>query len=520
MHDGLRRFIIVALVFAISVAGLYAWRSGKEGGDFGIFDLISGRKPMTRKEKYTLSPLPRLELDDVPVAARLNEDFKKLTAAVTPSVVSVNTATEVIKPFLRQSLFGGTSIYNRRVVEPGLGSGVIVTAQGHIITNYHVIQRAKEIQVTLEDDRTYPAQVIGWDTKVDIAVLKIVSDADEEFPALRFADSESVEKGEMVFAVGNPFGLSGTVTQGIISAKDRRFRDSSADLFQTDTVINPGNSGGPLVNLNGDIVGINVAIFSGQKQTGLWQGVGLAIASNDVEDSFRGIVDVGRPVYGYLGVRVSDPQHFLRQGVGSDEVYPVVVAEIEEDSPAAKAGLQVGDVIKTFGDKQLRNFTELKKYVRRSFGKDVAMEIEREGEERTLSVSIAEYDDGAALKRAMAKKAAYSDALEYLAMSLGVSVRNLTDEEKQQLGAGPDQGGVFVTKVHRNTPAEFELFPGDLLHHCNGVEFGNAEQFARLLGASPKGEQIFLFISRRYRNSRAWHNSLVLLDPDPVEEEE
>jgi serine protease Do len=504
MNDGLRRSIIVALVFGISLATLFAMRGGKSS--YGLFQLFSDdRAQPTRAEKFTLATDSRLLPDEVPGLSRLNMESRMLMEAVKPSVVSINTATEVNVP----TLFG-SSIYNRRVLQPGLGSGVIVTEEGHIVTNYHVIQQAQQIQVTLEDDRKFPVRVVGADAQVDIAVLQIIADDENEiFPALHLADSDKVQEGEIVFAVGNPFGLSGTVTQGIISHRERRFRDNGADLFQTDTVINPGNSGGPLININGDVIGINVAVFSGQKHTGLWQGVGLAIASNDVHDALDAILKRGKPIYGYLGVQVYEPQ-----SVSDNGQYPVIVAGVEPDSPAAKAGLQNGDKIIKFSNNKIANFAELKKRVRRLLGETVDMLVERGDEKLTLPVLIEEYDEKAAMARAMKKQEEFADATSYLRQSLGLEVRDLTPEEKQNIGVAPDEGGVLVTDVIRNSPSEGELLPGDLIHHCNTKSFGSSRQFAALIGSRPENEDVILYISRRpNKNINYWQNALVLIQP-------
>jgi serine protease Do len=505
MNDAPRRIIIVGLILGISLAALYLVRPGDKG--FGLFDLLSGKSPTRReKETYTLEPKSRVDLSAVEVLSRLSEESALLAAAVTPSVVSITTTNEVDVPTLTRTVFG-TRLSNRRVIQPGLGSGVIVTAEGHIITNYHVIHQARQIEVTLKDNRKLPATIVGVNSLVDIAVLKLAKTNGETFPALRFADSNEVRQGEYVFAIGAPFGLSETVTRGIICAKERRFNDSEADLFQTDAVINPGNSGGPLVNVRGDVVGINVAIFSGEKNTGLWQGVGLAIASNDVRDSFEAILNEGKPVYGYLGVRVLRSQS------------PVTVESVEPGSPADGAGLRSGDILLEFEGEKLHSFDDLKALVRRIPGKDLKLRVEREGQEIDVTARIVPYDEEAAAARAIAieRPAGGEEAASYLSKSLGIEVRELTADEKLKIGAGANEGGVLVTKVAPGTPADGEIAPGDLIHHCNGMSFGSAEQFTRLLDARAPNEQVYLLVSRKVQGFNAWHNSFVILNPWPVE---
>ncbi len=504
MNDAPRRIIIVGLILGISLAVLYLLRPGDSG--FGIFDLLSGNGPtLAEKETFTLETKPRIDPGEVSVLAQLSEESTRLAAAVTPSVVSITTSTEVEIPTLTRTNLG-PRFSNRRVLQPGLGSGVIVTTEGHIVTNYHVVHQAREIEVTLKDNRKFAATVVGSIPVADVAVLKLAKTNGETFPALRFADSDAVRQGEFVFAVGAPFGLSETITRGIICAKERRFSDTGADLFQTDAVINPGNSGGPLVNVHGDIVGINVAIFSGEKNTGLWQGVGLAITSNDVRDSFEAILNQGKPVYGYLGVRV-------------DRNSPRTVEAVEPGSPADLAGLRAGDVLLEYEGQRLRNFDELKARVRKLPGKDLDLRILREGKELDVVAKIVPYDEDAAAARALANErpAGGGEAAAYLAKSLGVEVREFTPEEKEKIGAGPDEGGVLVTKVMPNTPADGEIAPGDIIHHCNGMNFGSAEQFTRLLDAGTAHEPVSLLVSRRIQGYNAWHNSYVIVTPWPVE---
>ena len=247
MHDGIRRFIIVAIISSLSVAVLFAWRSGSEGR-FDLFDMVGGKRAQaTKKDEIVLLKKPVLKYSEVSGLAQLNEDFKTLTARVSPAVVSISTGREINQPMVRRSIFGSQS-YNERRWEPGLGSGVIVSSDGYIVTNYHVIEHADKIEVTLDgNDESLPVRIVRHDERLDIAILKIILDKDEsrDFAHLSLGDSDLVETGEIVFAVGNPFGFKGTVTQGIISAKNRRLSDSSAELFQTNTIINPGNSARP-----------------------------------------------------------------------------------------------------------------------------------------------------------------------------------------------------------------------------------------------------------------------------------
>ena len=219
-----------------------------------------------------------------------------------------------------------------------------------MVTNHHVIAGQQKIQVTLHNGKTYPAHLIGEDTLLDIAVLKI--DANETFTPLKLGDSAQAQVGQMVFAVGNPFGLGETVTQGIISAKERSLSDNQRDLFQTDAAINPGNSGGPLVNLRGEIIGINVAIFSPDKENPGFQGVGFSIPANDVKDALYQILERGRPIRGFLGVQMRDLDPSVRAALQYEGENGSAILGISPGSPAQAAGLQAWDVVVSFnGDR-------------------------------------------------------------------------------------------------------------------------------------------------------------------------
>ena len=367
MFDHIRRFIIALAIFA--VAGLFYQRWREDHGGYGLFDLLA-RKTGAGQQKFSAPSSPKLNDSDVPGLARLSEESTKLAAAVLPAVVSINTRTVGKVPV--QNVFG-LPLY-RYGVSPGLGSGVIVSKEGHVVTNYHVIKDAAQIKITTNDHKVHDAEVIGVDDRLDIAVLRIAGGG--QFSALGFASSDEAKVGQVVFAVGNPFGLSGTVTQGIISATQRRLSDSGNDLLQTDTVINPGNSGGPLVDIHGSIVGINVSIFTGDQNVHAWQGVGLAIPSNEVRTAFEQIMHKGAPVVGFLGIDVSlvslDPE---------SRVLGAQIDVVGTGSPAAKAGLLPGDVIVKFAGRSIESATDVINYIQMAKpGEKISITVLRNGQ--------------------------------------------------------------------------------------------------------------------------------------------
>ncbi|MGB1130503.1 MAG: trypsin-like peptidase domain-containing protein, partial [Haloferula sp.] len=267
MNQGFRRLLSLAVVFLAAFAVVFLIRNGPDGlrRIFGA----EKRDPAYRPETFTLPERAPLKLGEVELLTRLNEEAALLTDAVVPSVVSIDTSG-----VRTQRLLDG---YGRQLLRPvptqGQGSGVIVTHEGHVVTNHHVVKGQQKIQITLHDGQSHTASLIGDDPLLDIAVLKI--DGDGKFQPLKFGDSSMVRRGQMVFAIGNPFGLGETVTQGIISALERSLSDTQRDLFQTDAAINPGNSGGPLVNLQGEIIGINSAIYRPDGANAGFQGVGF-----------------------------------------------------------------------------------------------------------------------------------------------------------------------------------------------------------------------------------------------------
>ncbi len=352
-------FLVAALVFGI-------WR--QDGDSYGLMNLVRSESPDGEKLPAAGA---KLSLKDVSVLSRLNEEFAKLSAAVLPSVVSINTKT-VRRGEVRWHPFFGLVGERARII-PGLGSGAIISKDGFVITNYHVIVDVAEVQIITNDNKKYPARILDANPDRDIALLKIESHR-TDFPALKFANSDEVQVGQIVFAVGNPFGLSGTVTQGIISARDRHLSDSQLDYLQTDTVINPGNSGGPLVNIFGEIVGINVAIYRGDENVRAWQGVGLAVPANEARTIVEGIKATMKANAAKTAGLTSTGRGFLGLEVSSEpvEIDPVwgtarrgaLITDISPGSPAAEAGLKPGDVVTKFQGMAFRSPGDLLQIIR------------------------------------------------------------------------------------------------------------------------------------------------------------
>src|ERR1044071_4054648 len=330
-------------------------------------------------------------------------DFASLAKRVGPSVVNVAT-TQIRKtaqggpgPFddddpmsqFWQRCFGGR-IPRGPQRQNGLGSGFIIDRNGTILTNYHVVDGAQKISVTLSDGKSYDAKVIGKDQKTDIAVIKI--DAGQDLPTVTLGDSDRLEVGEWVMAIGNPFGLDHTVTSGIVSAKGRQIGAGPYDNFiQTDASINPGNSGGPLINLRGEVVGINTAIFSG---SGGNIGIGFAIPANLVKDLVPQLKEKGKIVRGFVGVTIQKVTPELAESLGLKQAAGALVSDVTKGGPADHAGIKSGDVITEFDHKEIKTSADLPLQVARiAPGKTVPMKVLRNNKEVTLNVPVGEMNE-------------------------------------------------------------------------------------------------------------------------------
>ena len=488
MNDGFRRFIILCVIFALTFLGVYAVRNyDPDTGLRGLFGLKAKDVGPAFPERYTLRETPSLDLSDVQILNAFDEELARLTDAVRPSVVAIDTSGVREERFLDGLGRQRTS----RSTTTGIGSGVIVTAEGHIITNNHVIADKQRIRVTLSDSSTFEAKLIGADPALDIAILRI--EGRETFPHLKFGNSDEVRVGQMVFAVGNPFGLGETITQGIISAKERSLSDLQRDLFQTDAAINPGNSGGPLVNVQGEIIGINAAIFTQQEKRPQFTGVGFSIPVNDVLASFKSILKRGTPVRGFLGVRTADLTPRARHFLNYSGEFGAAIADVTPGSPADLAGLRREDVVMEYGGEPVRTMRQLLTQVQSAeVGEVVTMKVWRKGKIFDLEATIA--DAASSLPRAGAEEEVTVPLAkpEVVLEKIGLKVRDISMSERAN-----GLTGVIVTRIEAGSSAELlGLKVGDEAVFIDGERVTHEVDFYLRLAASAAVQPAELVVRR------------------------
>ena len=398
-------------------------------------------------------------------AAQALPGFADLVQKVSPAVVTISSTMheqaddDQSSPFPSDSpqaqqfgqFFGAPGQGESQTVK-ALGSGFILDSKGHVVTNDHVVKNATDIQVTLADGRTLPAKVVGVDPKTDLAVLQIKSDT--PLPHLALGDSASARVGDWVVAVGNPFGLGGTVTAGILSARGRQIGEGPYDDFlQIDAPINRGNSGGPLFAQDGTVIGVNTAIYS---PSGGSVGIGFAIPSSVVKQVVGQLEANGHVERGWLGVEAQAVSPAMAKALHLPSASGALVAEVQKDSPAASAGMQPGDVITRIGTAAVQDPRALARMVAALHsGADQEMTVLRDGASRTLSVAVApQPDEGAAVKAASTEQGP----------KLGLALAPLNDDARQQLGLASNQKGVVIADVKQDSPAQMAgLQAGDVL---------------------------------------------------------
>jgi serine protease Do len=451
---------------------------GTSGGIL-VLVVLGSLALVTSNQAYADPPAKVIEQ-----ANNLSDAFQAVAKKITPAVVNISsykkgrlTKQEKEKlqdPFFDpfREFFGEDFLerFGKGRPQQGLGTGVIIDNQGHIVTNNHVVGKADEVLVRFNGEKTpISAQIVGTDPRSDLAVIKIP--ASPNLVPAKLGDSDKLKIGEWVIAAGNPFGLDGTITAGIVSAKGRSLAQQGQyeDFIQTDAAINPGNSGGPLVNLRGEVIGINTAIFS---RSGGYMGIGFAIPSNMTKMVIKSLISQGRVVRGWLGVGIQDLSKELADSFGYNSTAGALVAQVQSGSPAEDGGVKQGDIIIGFGGKPIEDVNHLRNIVAATApNSSVPMKVFREGREKDLTIAIGELKN-------QDKEGKEKKEPEY---EIGLSVESLTPDIAQKLGTDKTSG-VLVTAVEPGSPAaKSGILPRDIILKVNGETVGDAKQLRSML---------------------------------------
>ncbi|MEK9661843.1 MAG: DegQ family serine endoprotease [Alphaproteobacteria bacterium] len=442
------------------------------------------------------------------------DSFADLAEEMLPKVVSISTSQvvggggaaeapeippgtpfeDLFRDFFNQNPRGNGDAPRRRAA--AFGSGFIIDPSGYVVTNNHVIEDADEITVILHDDTRYPAKIIGRDDKTDIALLKI--EPTTPLPATRWGDSTKARIGDWVVAIGGPFGLGGTVTAGIISSLKRNINAGPYDNFiQTDASINRGNSGGPMFNVDGEVIGVNTAIFS---TTGGSVGIGFAVPSSIVQRVVTQLREFGRTKRGWLGVRIQTVTDEIAETIGLDEARGAMVASVADDGPARAAKIEPGDVVLTFDGKPVDSMRELPRIVAETpIGKEVDVEVWRKGKKVALKVTIGELDESGVETASARPDADAPEAQQTDIDTLGLTVTGISDSLREEFNLPKGLNGVLITGVAANgSAAEKGLRPGDVIVEVGQEEVRTpAEIAAKVDEARENGRKSVLLLVNR-----------------------
>ena len=466
-----RRTLVAALVLAII-------------GGAALGALTTGRA------QTGSAPALRPEAPILPVQMPLTTGtFAKVAEAIKPAVINITTLSRGMPGRTPFEEFFGEDFFRRffgeapeRIPQRSLGSGVIVDPSGIALTNAHVVEKATDIEVVTLDGSKHKAKVIGLDKKTDLAVLRL-DDGKGSFKYARLGDSERMQVGDWVIAVGSPFGLQATVTAGIISAKARQIGQGPFDDFlQTDAAINPGNSGGPLVNMQGEVIGINSAIVAGGS------GIGFAIPSNMARKIYTELVAKGKVTRGWLGVSIQPLTPELARSFGAKDAKGVLVSDVVPDSPAAKSGLRSGDILLEFEGKKMEGPSDLQRAVGLAQpNQDVKVKVWRDQGEKTLEVRIGEAPDE---REVAARQGGRSRSL------LGMETRPITPEVARQLNLR-SADGVVVTRVEEgSTAAEAGVQRGDVIRQINNQRVRTLPDYDRITRDVKEGDRLTVLLQR------------------------
>jgi len=438
----------------------------------------AGPAAAQRNGPQTVAPLAE-QLIEAVVNVSTSQSIRGPQGLPLPSVPKNSPYDEYFGDFFENR---GQSVPDRMV--SSLGSGFVIDGkEGVIVTNNHVIDGAEEIQINLHDGTKLKAELIGKDTKTDIALLKV--NTTKELKAVRFGSSGAIKVGDWVMAIGNPFGLGGSVTVGIISAKARNINSGPYDDYlQTDASINKGNSGGPLFNMDGEVVGVNTAIIS---PTGGSIGIGFSVPADTVLPVVEQLREFREVRRGWLGVKIQTVTGEIASALGVPENTGALVAAVTPDGPAAKGGLKPGDVIVTFDKESVATMRNLPRLVARApIDQQVDVEVVRKGERKTLQVTVGRLSEEDEARAALGEEGKPGSAETVV---LGLKLSTLTDELRSKYGLGANVKGAIVDEVDPKSPAAATIKPGDVIVQAANEPILDPEDFARQVATIKKGSR-------------------------------
>jgi serine protease Do len=473
-------YVVAALSLMFLLIGLGVGIGTSHGG----LSTIEARYPFGKAAVQKPQPIATAQglPDFVALAKKLKPEVVNISTTQTTRGVDAQDSLDQNDPFDEFSRrFFGSPLPRRQFKQRSLGSGFVIEQDGLILTNYHVVDNADKITVRLSDGREFDGKVVGKDQKTDIALVKINA---QNLPVAPLGDSDRLEVGEWVVAIGNPFGLDSTVTSGIVSAKDRQIGAGPYDHFiQTDASINPGNSGGPLINLRGEVVGIDAAIFS---QSGGNIGIGFAIPINLVKQLLPQLESTGKVTRGWLGVSIQGVTPDLAAPLGLDKPEGALVSSVARDSPAGRAGIRVGDVVVEYDGKKINNANDLPFLVAGTpVGKTVSLQLFRDNKDMTLAVTIGKMNE---------EEVAASTTEEG---DLGLTVEQITPDVAENLGL-QSRHGVVITAVAPNSLGdEAGLQPGDIIREINRKAIRDLSDYRKNIESAVQGKSVLFLVQRQ-----------------------
>ncbi|RMH69401.1 MAG: DegQ family serine endoprotease [Gemmatimonadetes bacterium] len=458
----------------------------------GSFDMT----PLTNAEETPKLGSDKPMAEEILALQNTSRAFVAIAKDVTPSVVSITSEKVVhtgdLHPFFDDPFFRRfmPDIPDEQL-QQGLGSGVIVSSDGYILTNNHVVEDADEIEVHLNDNKSYEAEIVGTDPKTDVAVIRIVEEV-HDLPVARLGDSDKLEVGEWVLAIGSPFGFSSTVTQGIVSALGRNVgllarEGGYEDFIQTDAAINPGNSGGALVNMSGELIGINTAIST---RSGGYDGIGFAIPINMARNIMEKLITDGKVARGWLGIWIENLDATMAEAMGLDpDTRGVIVNDVMEDSPALEAGLERGDVIVGLNGDPVTDVSSLRNRIAgMDPGTKIKLEYYRDGKKKTVSVTLGELDSQTVVAE---------HAEPEVSEKIGIEVATITSERARRYRLDENVEGLVITSVTpRSVAAKEGLRPGDVILEINRHEIKSIKDFQNEMKNLEAGDAVLFLIQR------------------------